>query len=54
MVKHYKTMQAQVGNTSMYEEVRWQYISMAQGGDGGPMGFSEGKQTTCRSYNYSG
>ena len=54
MVEHYKTMQAQVGNTSMYEEVKWQYISMAQGGDGGPMGFSEGKETTCRSYNYDG
>jgi hypothetical protein len=52
MVEHYKSMRAQSYSTTMYEEVKWQYISMAQGGDGGPMGFAD--NSTCRSVNYPG
>ena len=53
MVRHFQKMRSSALNTSMYEEVKWQYINMAQGGDGGPMGFSE-SNSTCRSYNYKG
>ena len=51
MVRHYEVMRSNPFNSSMYEEVKWQYINMAQGGDGGPMGFSEAGKT-CRSVNY--
>jgi len=55
MVKHYREMQAHgsVATVSMLEEVKRQYINMANGGDGGQLdGFDHG--TTCRSYNYNG
>jgi len=53
MVIHFKNLQANASNTSMYEEVKWQYINMANGGNGGAAGFvSENGGTTCRDINY--
>jgi hypothetical protein len=50
MIEYYREMQAAIPGSSMLREVMWQYIDMAQGGDGGDLGFEEG--TTCRGYNY--
>ena len=52
MVRHFQKMRSSALNTSMYEEVKWQYINMAKGGHGGPMGFAD--DSTCRSHNYKG
>ena len=52
MVEHYKSMRANVNATTMYNEAKWQYISMANGGDGGCLGFEQNGQTTCRGINY--
>ena len=55
IVKHYREMQAHgsMATVSMLEEVKRQYIDMANGGDGGQLdGVDYG--TDCRSYNYSG
>ncbi len=55
MVKHYKEMQAHrsFATISMLEEIKQQYINMANGGHGGQLlGFDAG--TTCRSHNYKG
>jgi hypothetical protein len=55
MVKHYREMRSYrtFATTSMLDEIKQQYINMANGGNGGQLvGFDQG--TTCRSYNYSG
>ncbi len=55
MVKHYKEMQLYrtFATVSVLEEIKQQYIDMANGGDGGQLkGFDAGE--TCRSYNYGG
>ena len=55
MVEHYKMMRTFATNTTMYEEAKWQYISMAKGGSGGEMGFADERgATTCRDINYKG
>ena len=49
----YRQMEDMMPNSSMLREVRWQYADMANGGDGGELGFGE-ENATCRSYNYPG
>ena len=49
----YRQMEDMIPNSSMLREVRWQYADMANGGDGGELGFGE-EGTTCRSHNYPG
>ena len=56
-ITHYKEMERfeqESGPSSMLREVKWQYADMAQGGDGGELGFEERGQTTCRGINYPG
>jgi len=50
----YTGMMSTIPGSSMIREVKWQYKDMANGGDGGPMGFEEEGQTTCRALNYPG
>ena len=53
MVTHFENLRANASNTSMYEEVKWQYINMANGGNGGTAGFvNESGDATCREINY--
>ena len=60
MVKHYREMRQHVvehssfATASMLEEIKRQYIDMAQGGDGGELFGFESRGKTCRSYNYPG
>jgi len=49
MIDTYKTM-ASIG---MLNEVMWQYVDMARGGDGGKLYGMKG-EPTCREYNYPG
>jgi len=53
-VKGYTEMKAYASYSSMYREAKYQYIDMAQGGDGGEMGFERNGETTCRGINYKG
>tara|TARA_B100000519_G_C14024397_1_gene334924 strand:+ start:390 stop:620 length:231 start_codon:yes stop_codon:yes gene_type:complete len=48
----YKQMEETIPNSSMLREVKTQYAEMANGGDGGELGFEENGQTTCRGINY--
>ena len=53
VVSRYQLMRANASNTTMYEEVKWQYINMANGGDGGPVGFVGPRgENNCREINY--
>ncbi len=52
MVRHFRYMEMTVPNSGMLREARWQYEDMANGGDGGPLGFEENGETTCRGINY--
>ena len=59
IIKNYKQMQEMKPHSSMLREVRIQYSDMAEGGDGGRLGFqpSDWNGThplgpTCREYNY--
>ena len=53
-IKQYQEMKATIGEDSgMLREVKWQYQDMAQGGDGGRLGFPD-DEATCRSHNYPG
>ena len=54
MVNHYNTMRSATSATTAYNEVKWQYVSMAKGGDGGEMGFTKNGESTCRGINYKG
>lgn len=57
---YYKQMEKLAPGSSMLREVRGQYSDMANGGDGGPMGYRPNDYTgkagangpTCREYNY--
>ena len=49
MIAHYKDM----SSIGILNEVKWQYIDMASGGDGGKLIGIEG-EPTCREYNYPG
>ena len=55
MIKTYSEM----GSSGMLNEVRYQYLEMAEGGTGGRLGFKPQDSTcmhpdgpTCREYNY--
>ena len=50
MIEYYRLMQ--VSGSRLIREVKWQYIDMAQGGDGGDLGFKKRGSTTCRGINY--
>jgi hypothetical protein len=52
MVKGYTEMKATLSYSSMYHEAKYQYIDMANGGDGGELGFERNGETTCRGINY--
>jgi len=54
MVKGYTDMKARQSYSSMYREAKYQYIDMANGGDGGDLGFERNGETTCRGINYKG
>jgi hypothetical protein len=56
-VMNYKQMESSIPGSSMLIEVRWQYADMAEGSDGGPLGFVPEDwpgncSPTCREYNY--
>jgi hypothetical protein len=51
-VVHYREMEKISPRSSMLREVKWQYADMAEGGDGGDLGFEENGETTCRGINY--
>jgi hypothetical protein len=62
-VLYYKEMEKAVPSSSMLREVQQQYADMANGGDGGEMGYVPSDYSgpppgdygvTCRVYNYSG
>lgn len=53
-VERYQSMKGQTALFGMYDEVKWQYVNMAKGGDGGDMGFTKNGETTCRGINYKG
>ena len=50
----YKEMEEMKPNSGMLREVKMQYADMANGGDGGELGFEENGQTSCRGVNYFG
>ncbi len=55
IIKNYKAMQEMKPHSSILREVRIQYADMAEGGDGGSLGYApEGYDhiVTCREYNY--
>ena len=57
-VANYRDMERNSPKSSMLTEVRWQYDDMADGGDGGDLGFggsdNDSRGATCREYNYPG
>ena len=53
MVDHFRMM-AMHGSPSMVCEVREQYLNMANGGDGGYLGYESNGKSTCRDINYPG
>tara|TARA_B100000131_G_scaffold268081_1_gene266700 strand:- start:18285 stop:18551 length:267 start_codon:yes stop_codon:yes gene_type:complete len=61
VVMYYKEMEKVVPGSSMLREVRQQYADMANGGDGGALGYTPSDYKgaaseygpTCRDYNYS-
>ena len=54
MIEYYKDMKSRPSSSYMVDEVEWQYIDMAKGGDGGDLGFERNGETTCRGINYKG
>ena len=61
MIDYYRELQSFTAGSSMLREIEWQYIDMAQGGDGGSLGSGvssewEGPrgwpETSCRGINY--
>ena len=52
-VMYYKKMERDKPDSSILREVKMQYEDMANGGDGGILGFPD-DEATCRSYNYPG
>jgi hypothetical protein len=53
-VSYYVQMRESQPTSSILREVRWQYADMAEGGDGGDLGFVEIENKTCRAENYPG
>ena len=58
-VAQYRQMEQKMPNSGMLREVRWQYADMAEGGDGGSLGFMPSDWDrphvpSCREYNYPG
>ena len=52
-IAHYRRMEEM--NSIMLVEIKAQYEDMANGGDGGYIGFeNENGYNTCREYNYPG
>jgi len=51
-IEIYQGMRRIRPDSSILREVRYQYLEMAEGGDGGTMGWADGQ--TCREYNYPG
>jgi hypothetical protein len=56
-VMNYKQMESIAAGGGILREVRWQYEDMAEGGDGGPLGFTPDDwphydAPTRREYNY--
>lgn len=54
MIIAYKNMRDHPSSMSMYKEVKYQYLDMSKGGDGGDLGFERNGETTCRGINYKG
>ncbi|MBC8408841.1 MAG: hypothetical protein H8E12_09005 [Rhodobacteraceae bacterium] len=57
IIMAYRQMESLSPDSTILQEVRWQYTDMAGGGDGGPLGFvpedwSGNCSPTCREYNY--
>ncbi len=52
-VAHYSKLRATNAGSTLLAEVKLQYVDMANGGDGGDLGFTdENGNSTCRSINY--
>jgi len=57
IIANYKAMQEMKPHSSILREVRIQYADMAEGGDGGTLGYAPdgfNRPPTCREYNYPG
>ena len=57
IIANYKAMQMMKPHSSILCEVRIQYADMAEGGDGGSLGYTPpgfDHIPTCREYNYPG
>lgn len=57
IVLQYRRMEEIKPDSGVLREVRWQYADMAEGSDGGPLGFTPkgwDHEPTCREYNYPG
>ena len=57
IIENYKQMQEMKPHSRILREVRWQYADMAEGGDGGSLGYTPpgfNHEPTCREYNYPG
>ena len=55
IIANYRAMQQMKPHSSMLREVRIQYADMAQGGNGGELGYTPPGYNhipTCREYNY--
>ena len=55
IIENYRAMQESKPHSSILREVRIQYADMAQGGDGGELGYTPQGYNhipTCREYNY--
>tara|TARA_A100001011_G_scaffold377238_1_gene440650 strand:+ start:15 stop:257 length:243 start_codon:yes stop_codon:yes gene_type:complete len=55
VIMHFRNMERHA--SSMLREVKWQFRDMANGGDGGILGFrpdgwTKNREPTCRDYNY--
>jgi len=51
-VIHFRSIERNMPSSSMLNEIKWQFADMANGGDGGELGFSENGQSSCRGVNY--
>ena len=57
IIANYRAMQEMKPHSSILREVRIQYADMAEGGDGGSLGYTPpglSHVPTCREYNYPG
>ncbi len=51
-VIHFRSMEKNMPSSSILSEVKWQFANMAEGGDGGDVGFEENGKRCCRGINY--